>query len=225
MPSHGAKKTAEKNRKMMQRRSNVHAIDMNGNSHRAHLRRVAKHAQNDRKKYRRVELRSLLVLLPLDAPLWVFGVWNAVPFVRLTRCIYALPRVLKLFSNFERSQAVPFALARTVNVMFGFCTIAHWLGCTFFFLTVPKDAVYFSEAPWAMSTVRSHGMTDVRCSLHLKPWPCAQNADRASPSRRTRCQAETHTSAVCTGASRPSQPQATPTSSMSRPTLRGSGRS
>ena len=167
MSSQSGKKKSDKSRT---KRSSVAALDVNANNHRAHLRRVAKHAQNDRKKFRRVELRRLLLLLPVDACLWATGFWRMVPYVRLTRVFVALPHVKLLFDNFERSQAVPFALTRSLRVVFIFCTIAHWLGCLFFMFSVATDAEYYVDAPWVKSTVRANGRTDVRCSLHLEPW-------------------------------------------------------
>ena len=209
------------------KRSSVAALDVNANNHRAHLRRVAKHAQNDRKKFRRVELRRLVLLLPVDAGLWATGFWRLVPYLRLTRFFFALPHVALLLDNSERSQAMPFALTRSLRVIFIFCTIAHWLGCLFFMFSVATDAEYYVDAPWVKSTVRANGRTDVRCSLPLEPWAGVLKTlppDGASSSRRTRCQALTHTFAAFTGASRPSRPRAMPTSSMSRPKLRRTGR-
>jgi hypothetical protein len=100
-------------------------------------------------KARRAALVSRLVWslvrttmgLPYDAVLWPTSHRAYIPVMRLTRLTFAPGHVHMALKSLERSQTMPFTLARSVRVIVVFCLAVHWGGCLFFLFTRVEGAV------------------------------------------------------------------------------------
>lgn len=123
-------------------------------------RRAQRLAMKERNKYRKRHAFGLFVVLPFDAILWaVLDARLFVPYCRVTRLVFALPRVNDLLMDIERSQTLPFAASRGVRVAFFFFVVSHILGCLLFKYALLPDAVYYSESPWVLGSERDLGDT------------------------------------------------------------------
>ncbi|KAL3930192.1 MAG: hypothetical protein SGPRY_001643 [Prymnesium sp.] len=103
-------------------------------------------------------LAALSLVLPLDALLWGGGAQHAIPFVRLTRLLYALLTAHRDFVRLERSQSVPFSLCRMLRLLsFAvFCT--HCTCCAFFYFSTRPNAPHYSGAAWLNAESENPGV-------------------------------------------------------------------
>ena len=62
-------------------------------------------------------LMKLLLCMPFDASLWGSATQWAIPYLRLTRIAITLPIILEAATRLERSQTLPFSVARVVRVI------------------------------------------------------------------------------------------------------------
>ena len=123
-------------------------------------RRAQRLAMKERIKYRKRHAFGLFVVLPFDAILWaVLDARFFVPYYRVTRLVFAYPRVNDLQADIERSQTLPFAASRGIRVAAFFLIVSHILGCLLFKYALIPDAVYYSESPWVLGSERDLGDT------------------------------------------------------------------
>ena len=112
--------------------------------------------------HRRRALRGavqLLLVLPYDLMLWGSAAQPAVPYLRLSRLVFAPAQLHSGLKSLERSQLLPFTLSRFVRLLIVLILATHYIGCLFARICrMPEDAVgHYGTAPWRVDGDRDDG--------------------------------------------------------------------
>lgn len=94
-------------------------------------------------------LFKFLIVFPYDAFLWATSARAWVPWLRLTRLVFAPIQVDTVLDSLERSQMLPFSFSRSLRVLNIFFLACHWLSCAFYyFAATAVGAEHYASAPW-----------------------------------------------------------------------------
>ncbi|KAL3922272.1 MAG: hypothetical protein SGPRY_004619 [Prymnesium sp.] len=122
---------------------------------RATLAKIAADRRRRKARQRWAEFKQLLKALfwllpyiPFDVLFWSGESQWLVPYIRLSRLLFA-PRFVNMFHSFiEGSQLTSFTAARYLRVAVVFIFCSHWLGCLLFYVSERSTAIHFTTAPW-----------------------------------------------------------------------------
>ncbi|KAL1521874.1 hypothetical protein AB1Y20_021525 [Prymnesium parvum] len=123
----------------------------------AALARIAQDKRRRRARQRKAlckgicwDVLALIPYFPFDVFFWGGSLQWFVPYVRLSRLLYAPTYINKFHTSIEASQITSFNVSRYFRVGVVFAICSHWLGCLLFYVSERSVASHYDAAPWVV---------------------------------------------------------------------------
>ncbi len=102
-------------------------------------------------------------MLPYDLTLWGSAAQSFVPYLRLSRLVFAPAQLDSGLRVLERSQALAFQVSRAIRLFVVFTLAGHWIGCLFHLVCRQEGARHYATVPWRLEPYgeEGHNATDV----------------------------------------------------------------